>query len=548
MTRADLLALDIRVDERPAVAALDRFSSRAESSANRVGKAADRAGKAADRAGQDMSRLLSSITGGLIGGGIVQGLEAIVRLLPAFVTRMDDVSDVSRAFANIHGRQHVDILREMSIAAEGDARAMDLMRFSNRLTLDGLQQTAAEMGRAVGVTKDLAEALGLDLVQALDAVALALTTGTSRELRMFGIGAREAELAGRDFAGVIGLLEQRQTQLGRSKPSLTDTFKETVVQIVNATDSLLTWINTLDKLPPIPSRHGVFAIGGVQPGTGGALPAPPAAPPNFGTSEQENLGFSAIPIPTPYQIAAEQFRTWAALIRTEGPDLAAQNAAIFEGYQRALGFLQTERERNAIGWERDRAAGEAWIEQQLRIIDSYDQQALALERLSVAQLAANEILAQNQAVMEVQRDAVHSVAFAFTDLAASQLLAAASGEQSVAKSLKAVLKALGQEAMGRAAFELAAGFASLAIRDTKGAALHFKSAGLFGAIGFGAGLAGGGGGGGAPAGATTPQIGAGGTTQNVTVVFEGQGVIQDIDEFARELGVVLTRQMSRAGA
>jgi hypothetical protein len=88
------------------------------------------------------------------------------------------------------------------------------------------------------------------------------------------------------------------------------------------------------------------------------------------------------------------------------------------------------------------------------------------------------------------------------NLAFSALMSAtASGATSIGAFSKAVLTALKREATGRAVFELASGFSALArsvlFGDPKAgaaAALHFKSAAMFGAFGAIAGALGGGGG------------------------------------------------------
>jgi hypothetical protein len=224
--------------------------------------------------------------------------------------------------------------------------------------------------------------------------------------------------------------------------------------------------------------------------------------------------------------------------------------------------------------------GYASMEQQLELIDLKWQEAEAIGTVTQAEadLSAQREKAMAVAADKAQKDrewgavmqsGMSMVTQATGQLGAGLMKMALTGEGSFKQLAQATLQGLAIQSAGKAVFELAEGFAALALaaigHPTAGASagLHFKSAAMFGvmAAGFGgmsaaAGQPGGEGGGGAAGGGAEDSAGFGDTRRatrdtqqealprvNITL----SGVIGDQDAVARHIFDYVTDALRDSG-
>lgn len=187
-------------------------------------------------------------------------------------------------------------------------------------------------------------------------------------------------------------------------------------------------------------------------------------------------------------------------------------------------------------------ANEGWLEQERAFIDAEGARITALEARKYMDAAA--------------ADATNMLKKATVNAAAAALTSAILYKKGAKEAARGVLEALTAQAIAKAVWEVAEGFAALALGQPTAAATHFKAAAIYGAVGAAAGV-----GarflGSADQGGVSAGVSTGGgidTTppptsrvQEITIFLEGQGLIQDQDSFARSIAEAINRQNSKAG-
>lgn len=143
------------------------------------------------------------------------------------------------------------------------------------------------------------------------------------------------------------------------------------------------------------------------------------------------------------------------------------------------------------------AALERWDTVQMAMRDGTLEMTEAQNQLKEAGLGVNDAINTQLKSLQKQGKAAQDVAALHNMFgqAASQaggmlIDMAIKGEFSAKKLLKATLDSISKQSKQKAMFELGAGFAALAKKDGAGAALHFKSAAVFGALAIASGIAG----------------------------------------------------------
>jgi len=551
LSRADALRLRVDVDATKAKQDLDSFAQKTESTGKRAAAGTDKAEKS-----------FMSLRGAMLKVGLATAaVSAAYVVIDRFAKKAQEIEGVSKGFDVLTkriGQSSDAMLQRMRPAARGLISDMELMKQANNGIILGLPVTADSMGKLTDAAVKLGTAMGVTADVALESLIVGI--GRQSKLWLDNIGiVVDADAAYKKMADSLGVQVGELTEAQRKMAF----YNETVKKATEASQGLSVEVNTLsgywqaattalsnylDKaialvnlLPQLEMVGGVFVPGGnfsvpaprVEQG-GDILPESQAGVPQYVQdmyAELERLRLKAV------ETANALFA-----IRT--------GAAVTPGGSDPVGT------GNSPGYD---ASGTVWD----MIIPEDD------EKLSQYQQYL-KLLDEHAEKLYKYEDAVASalpMTQAFTSSLLDHVDALIQGQESAGDALKGivadVLRALAAEAAGKAAFELAAGFASLAIRDTSGAKDHFTAAAIFGSAavvaGAGASLLGGSGGGGHRGGggsgrsasssvASTGSPASSNRNQEVTVIIEGNGVIYgSVDDLARLISGAVNQQNSRAG-
>jgi len=188
---------------------------------------------------------------------------------------------------------------------------------------------------------------------------------------------------------------------------------------------------------------------------------------------------------------------------------------------------------------------------------SFDKKSKSAEKNKSALQALNKPVLTLDRLDKGLAKALDDTATAFVDQAVASGISSKALIDAAKSAVAGVLKQIAKESLIRAVFELASGFASLAVFDVRGAGQHFAAAALFGTIGVasiaGASALGGGGetasptpisggssGGGrtavaAPTDVSTPAIAGAGEVSDVSTVDVETDISEADEEFISDL-------------
>lgn len=593
LTRSDVLRQRIDLDTNDANRKLDQYGNKAESTAAKV-----------RRSSQTQTTAYQGIASGLRTIGIAAaGLGVAVAGVSALANQAERLSSVSNAFDRLSfrvGALSEDLLPKLRRATRGLVTDFELMQKANNAIILGLPLTSDSMEEMFDIATKLGRSLGVDATRAVES----MTTGIGRQSRLMldNIGIIvDSERAYQKYARELGKTAEELTDAEKKQAFFNEAMikgREAVKgltaddalprlsEIINGikTSAVNDWdkfVGLIDKLPQTGKAFAQFAAQFASDQIGGLnLPGLPGLAPSLNALGGSGSGGGGSSTTT------QQAEEYARILRNI-EDINARIAAIRAGEANQIRAIRD-------GIREARAADEERLELALRmqeltepigdpnasgglfpvsldgLSESFDpsvfiDMADAVSSLTAAQYENTLATEEQRLKYDMMREAGYLVADALWQAATASDFSTKAIVHATARQVFGVLSALAIENTVRGFTQVALAAAATASGNFAAAAGHSTAAGLH----FSAAAKAGGGAVAALAvGAATRPEGSGassspssptsstptaadaeaGRTVDVRIYIEGQGFVQDIEGFAREVGAEVAQQYRGVGA